>query len=135
MPSGGQFVGREQKSVTPGNGDAREPRSVGERDQVARERKAAIGKLKRFDARGRGLELGLAGKRIVFRHRQRADARIGRRRIAPVNWRENRSALLTRTNANPKHGAAMGRRDLGETAIGDARPTRIIGVNIDHRFG
>src|SRR3954466_14791612 len=68
MPSGGQFVGREQKSVTPGNGDAREPRSVGERDQVARERKAAIGKLKRFDARGRGLELGLAGKRIVFRH-------------------------------------------------------------------
>ena len=63
--------------------------SVRERDQVARERKAAIGKLKRFDARGRGLELGLAGKRIAFRHRQRADARIGRRRIAPVNWREN----------------------------------------------
>ena len=80
MPSGGQFVGREQKSVTPGNGDAREPRSVGERDQVARERKAAIGKLKRFDARGRGLELGLAGKRIVFRDRpvrRRAPAAVG----------------------------------------------------------
>jgi hypothetical protein len=41
MPSGGQLVGREQKSLTSGNGDAREPRSVGERDQLARERKAA----------------------------------------------------------------------------------------------
>jgi putative transposase len=76
------------------------------------------------------------GFQLYWRRRSRRPGR-------PKMSREIRDLIRRMTKANPlwgaprnpKHGAGMGRRDLGETAIGDAHPTRIIGVNIDHRFG
>ncbi len=68
-----------------------------QRDRAAREGKAAIGEFNGLDARGRCLQLGLAGKRIGRRRHHVADARMGGGRVAPVDRRENRTALLAVT--------------------------------------
>ena len=67
--SGGSLVANKSPSP-PGDRDARKPRPGRQRDRVARQRKAPIGELDRFDARRRGLQLGLAGKWIVRRRDQ-----------------------------------------------------------------
>ncbi len=64
--SGGSFVANRSPSP-PATASARKPRPCRQRDRAARQGKAAIGELDRFDARGRGFQLGLAGKRIVCR--------------------------------------------------------------------
>jgi len=122
-------------AVTSGNRDAGKPRSPRQRYRLARQCETAIGKRDRFDPRRRGLELGLAGKRIRRRHRQSADARVGGRGIAPVDRSKNRPALLAGTDANAQHGAAVLRGHARETAVFEACGGGVIGMNIDLRFG
>jgi hypothetical protein len=108
---------------------------VRKRDPLARQCKTPIGKLDRLDPRRRGLELRLARKRIRVRHRQRADARVGGRSIAPVDRSKDRAALLAGADANTQHRAAMLRRHAREAAVLKAGHRRVIGMNIDLRFG